>query len=912
MPKTVQLIAKPQKIKLTFEQKKELKKRQLELDRYGLSLGDITSSQEQNRFFLCFIRSLLIFMACFGMLGAMVSSFNLPFIMPIVIIGLFVLSFLSAFLYYNKISFYVGYFIVFAGFIFFSFRFYWHINSGYQAFTNEVFNKYSDYFHLLAQRESTEIITDRRLTVTAAMLFMGWFFSILLNISISGYMSLPMTFLLTFLPLQLPFYIDIVPPLPYLMLLIAVYISVAILGRSGHFSLPYRHAKTQFFDRKRRKKETRHTYLASSHGMLNISVCSIVFSAIFLLLTQAVFSGDFNGKYISNRVKDTTDRFMKAAVQNGIYSLFDRYNAKGGLAHGQLGGIGNVSPDFETDLIVRLVPYSSDTIYLKAYTGTTYERNTFQAYAYETDEEGQVTQVNSSELRVRDVNGYIPQLPANSDITMDHLLDNPNYFGKMWVCNVDADKSSGYYYPYYPVYDFAPSRNISYTLFDSYATDDFHNAAEMLDRDFSDPIWSEGKATDPYSQVYEVVYLPYSSMISYSPNPTMTCKYEDFVYDTYLQVPEELEPVLEEFCETAGLNLVSEHFTTYVDYTGEDTQKIFTIPTTETELERYKNNQQYRLGVAAALKRYFAVNYDYTMTPGTTPRDRDVVDYFLNNQKRGYCAHFASSATMILRSMGIPTRYCEGYMLSLSAVMDGKPISTDTANWVMGTDTLSESGIVEVEIPDASAHAWIEIYLDGYGWIPYEMTPPSNEEQGVTLDLYNLFSGLMTQTRRSADTSESSDPGAPLEVADQIGNRINSVLSGLRFLYRPFLILLSLLILFLLCLPFVRSLRDRMRVRRFCSSALYGDALLYQYRNLIQQFRRKKQFALQYPTLREFDRWLDDHRERFKGLHTDDITTLCESLRYAAFAKQRITPEQYYDAVHILKKLSKGMKKENK
>ena len=300
------------------------------------------------------------------------------------------------------------------------------------------------------------------------------------------------------------------------------------------------------------------------------------------------------------------------------------------------------------------------------------------------------------------------------------------------------------------------------------------------------------------------------------------------------------------------------------------------------------------------------------MTPGTTPRDRDVVDYFLNNQKRGYCAHFASSATMILRSMGIPTRYCEGYMLSLTAVMDGKPISTDTENWALGTDALSQSGIVEVEIPDAAAHAWIEIYLDGYGWIPYEMTPPSTEDTSMSLDLYGLFSGLMTQTRRNTTTASTSDDGATLEVADQIGNSIFAVLGGLRFLYRPFLILLGLLVLFLICLPFARSLADRMHVRKLCNTVQYDEALLYQYRRLLQMFMRKKQMADPHPTLRDFDKWLHSHQERFKDLQADEISTLYENLQYAAFSKDKIGPVRYESAVSVLKKLTKGMQKKKK
>ncbi len=905
MPKTIQLSTTPKKIKLTSEQKKENRKRNFELERYGVTLGDITSSKEQNRFYLCFIRSLLIFMACFGLLGAMASSFDLPFSMPIVIIGLYVLAFLTAFLYYNKVSFYTGYFIVFAGFIFFSFRFYWHINSGYQAFTNEVFNKYSDYFHLLATRESAEVIENRYLTVTAAMLFMGWFFSILLNISISGYMNLPMTFLLTFLPLQLPFYIDIVPPLPYLVLLISVYIAVAMLGRSGHFALPYRYDKTQFFDRKRRKKETRHTYLASSQGMLSVSIYSVILASLFLLITGAIFSSDFNGKYISNKVKDTTDRFMKAAVQNGIYSLFDRYNAKGGLAHGQLGGIGNVSPDFETDLIVRLVPYSSDTIYLKGYNGVTYDNSTFRDYAYVT-ENGETVQENSFNLHMRDIQGYTPQLALNRDFTTDDLYNNNNFYAKMWICNVDADKTYNYY-PYFSFYDKEPTRNSSFNVFGYYDDEAFQNAKTLLDP--TDTILSYAEDGNKKAPMYEVLYLPYSSSINYSPNPTMTCAYEDFVYDNYLQIPEKLKPVLEEFCETAGLNRVSKLSSVSTERTEYDPEQIYTLPNNEAELEQYKNNQQYRLGVAATLKRYFAANYDYTMTPGTTPRDRDVVDYFLNNQKRGYCAHFASSATMILRSMGIPTRYCEGYMLSLTAVMDGKPISTDIENWAIGTDSLSESGIVEVELPDAAAHAWIEIYLDGYGWIPYEMTPPSTEDTSMSLDLYGLFSGLMTQTRRNTDTASSADDGTTLEVADQIGNSIFAVLGSLRFLYRPFLILLSLLVLFLICLPFVRALADRIHIQKLCNASQYDEALLYQYRRLLQTFIRKRQMPDQHPTLRDFDKWLQSHQERFKDLQEGDIRVLNKRLQYAAFAKQKIAPDQYENAAQVLKKLAKGMQR---
>ena len=52
-------------------------------------------------------------MATYGTIGGIISAVDLQYCMPIVVLALFVLAFLSAFLYYNKISFYIGYIIVF-------------------------------------------------------------------------------------------------------------------------------------------------------------------------------------------------------------------------------------------------------------------------------------------------------------------------------------------------------------------------------------------------------------------------------------------------------------------------------------------------------------------------------------------------------------------------------------------------------------------------------------------------------------------------------------------------------------------------------------------------------------------------------------------------------------------------------
>ncbi|MBE6585038.1 MAG: transglutaminase domain-containing protein [Ruminococcaceae bacterium] len=99
----------------------------------------------------------------------------------------------------------------------------------------------------------------------------------------------------------------------------------------------------------------------------------------------------------------------------------------------------------------------------------------------------------------------------------------------------------------------------------------------------------------------------------------------------------------------------------------------------------------------------------YTITPDISTVDPtlDGVENFLKNTKEGYCVQFASSAALLLREMGIPVRYVEGY---IAADMKRQgDISVD----------MTYGGYVR----DEDAHAWIEVYYDGVGWIAYETTP---------------------------------------------------------------------------------------------------------------------------------------------------------------------------------------------
>ena len=132
---------------------------------------------------------------------------------------------------------------------------------------------------------------------------------------------------------------------------------------------------------------------------------------------------------------------------------------------------------------------------------------------------------------------------------------------------------------------------------------------------------------------------------------------------------------------------------------------------------------------------YLKDNYEYTLTPDKSLHDENanVLESFLFTVKQGYCTHFATAACQIAREWGIPARYCEGY------------IASDFYTSFQGYST---------ELTDDCAHAWVEIYVDGMGWMQYEVTPSYVE------DMYDPDNATQVEIEDNED-GESSDHVLP-------------------------------------------------------------------------------------------------------------------------------------------------------
>jgi transglutaminase-like putative cysteine protease len=91
------------------------------------------------------------------------------------------------------------------------------------------------------------------------------------------------------------------------------------------------------------------------------------------------------------------------------------------------------------------------------------------------------------------------------------------------------------------------------------------------------------------------------------------------------------------------------------------------------------------------------------------PGPRPLVDFLLRTHA-GYCQHFAGAAALLLRLAGVPARVVVGFAT-------GAPTAPG-----------------RYTVRDIDAHEWIEVYFQGYGWVPFNPTPaadPASVASGI-------------------------------------------------------------------------------------------------------------------------------------------------------------------------------------
>ena len=233
--------------------------------------------------------------------------------------------------------------------------------------------------------------------------------------------------------------------------------------------------------------------------------------------------------------------------------------------------------------------------------------------------------------------------------------------------------------------------------------------------------------------------------------------YDAYVRDHYVQVPEDMLPALLEIVAQAGL------------HSGSSAQEV------------------------AA---YVRTSGTYDLDTPQVPDGEDFVLYFLRESHQGYCVHFASATVMLLRTVDIPARYVTGYAVSGPA---------DTWN----------------SVTDEDAHAWVEYYVTGVGWLPLDPTPTADLTVSTSTETTTTEESVPTEIQEGTQTPDTPEPENIPDTPVQTGQEMEPV-SGDEAGGRPFQIprgLLWLLVLSalvaLLCLRRTVLLKGRQdRCRR--------------------------------------------------------------------------------------------------
>ncbi len=163
----------------------------------------------------------------------------------------------------------------------------------------------------------------------------------------------------------------------------------------------------------------------------------------------------------------------------------------------------------------------------------------------------------------------------------------------------------------------------------------------------------------------------------------------------------------------------------YPDYIRE---RYLQLPTTVPQrvldlAEEVAKGQTNPYDIAKTIETFLR-GYTYNdQIPGPQP-GQDGVDYFLFEEKQGYCNYYASALVVMLRHLGIPARLASGYATG---------------------ELIPQTGAYRIRNRDA--HAWVEVYFPTYGWIEFEPTasePALERPNGITSNTSGAAAASLT------------------------------------------------------------------------------------------------------------------------------------------------------------------------
>lgn len=549
------------------------------------------------------------------------------------------------------------------------------LKSGFFSFANIAYEVIRKRYSFPMVDGFPESYADKDFAITLLVVFGAILLTIMLDFIINGFFSVIVSIILTLAIFQTSiFFGSSIEVFSYIMLFCNWFTSI-FLAFNGKYKMrksKIKKCKNGFYF----KNEKRGLSIAKSWVAIGLLftigtlLCGYIYNNISYKLPK-------NNKY--KYIADTK-------VRNGMifwFTKYKKYDINYKISRGQMGSYSYMSGSKNSGSVaITLVPYSKDPIYLKSFTGSNYDNNQWTENedfestkyinitanalkeAYEQQKDNCImAKVSVQPLKNDDNFSYIPyNAVINSESGLNIISDS----------RIDASTNDTIdFYVYQPIAEKDFNDAVDKEIEEKKAEKRAELQSQGIDPDIlGDEIYSEIEKERP---VYEPINLNIDDD-----------EYYEYVCEKYLNVPENNKKVFDKICEENGFNKDAEN-------------------------------------INEKISDYFKSNYTFTAYTGLIPWQTDFVDYFITQTKSGNMTHFASSATLLYRSMGIPARYAEGYIITPDD-LDNADISEESSSErIFGIKT--DKNVINTVLDTKSSFAWVEIYEKGYGWKPINITP---------------------------------------------------------------------------------------------------------------------------------------------------------------------------------------------
>ncbi|MDE7137443.1 MAG: hypothetical protein K2O29_03155, partial [Ruminococcus sp.] len=590
-------------------------------------------------------------------------------------------------------------------FIFTAYKNISNIASGFKFMYNIV---YSDSYHTEISYYKSLPPAMEEQSVTTLFVFCIWLLAIIIYFFTIYHPNPILPLLATFPVLEIGLYNGIEVPVFWGITTVAYWLALLAMstidigefsGGSGGF---VRKDNVFFPKRQMRLKVTEKCGLFIVITTLIITAVS----ALFINISGYKRSDELNRKRVE--IRDAINSFSLENLAESVSRITSVFGFSFTYENHKLGTNDRLKFKNTTDLIVTVDRKHDSAIYLKEYTGSVYGDNSWSDLSDSIYKNPLFSDFKNYEVYPQDFpslfgRNAVPDTPTMTIWIKSKLRDNKSFspygtdnFGNL-TYNKDMTVSSKRKDDSEFSYKFIAINNDIIASYLGEPSVNIYSAGNIYNEEVRNKVYqycTENGIFDHDDIFYTENEMPFNNDEYVYSNGNvllghlLQTRYKEFVYNNYLQIPEDknIEEVREAYADILQ----------YAENAHSASEKLAAL----TMIRERIDSQNV-----------------YSLSPGKTPSNRDFVNYFLLENHKGYCIHYATSGVMLARMAGIPARYATGYVI----------VGED-----FGEENSNGDGTYTITLKDNRSHAWAEIYLDGYGWVPFEFTAGYSDTSIVT------------------------------------------------------------------------------------------------------------------------------------------------------------------------------------